>query len=127
MIGVAVLASSFGNLLLAMGMEHMPSFGHSALIHYLFRLVDNPFVIPGTILSAIYTFTQISLFSWADLSFVIPCMASSYALTTLLSEFVLGEQIQWGRWAGVLLITCGVFLVAETPVNTKTDSTESPA
>ncbi len=66
-----------------------------------------------------YALAQISLFSWADLRFVIPCTASSYALTTMLGEFVLGEHVHWARWVGVLLITGGVALVAETPVTTK--------
>lgn len=118
-IGIAVIANSFGNLMLALGMDNMPAFQHGALAHYLLELLANPFLIPGAVLSVVYTLAQISLFSWADLSFVIPCTASSYALTTMLGEFVLGEHVQWARWLGVLLITGGVVLVAETPVATK--------
>lgn len=118
-IMIAVAANSFGNLLLAEGMKRMPGFGHSALGHYLLHLLDNPFLIPGAALTALYTLSQLSLFSWADLSYVVPCTASSYIVTTLLGEFVLGEHIVPGRWAGVLLIFCGVVLVARTPTQTK--------
>ena len=126
-IAIAVIANSFGNLMLALGMDGMPAFQHVALAHYLVGLLTNPFLIPGAALSAVYTLAQISLFSWADLSFVIPCTASSYALTTMLGEFVLGEQVHWARWLGVLLITGGVVLVAETPVTTKPHPGENPA
>ena len=126
-IGIAVVANSFGNLMLAIGMEHMPSLGHIALFRYALDVATNPFVIPGAALSAVCTLSQISMFSWADLSFVVPCTASSYILTTLLGEFVLGEPVQWARWIGVLLIMCGVVLVARTPVTTKPRHGENPA
>jgi drug/metabolite transporter (DMT)-like permease len=118
-IAVAVLSNSFGNLLLSMAMGHMPGFSQTAFGHYLASLLANPYLIPGVALTAIYTLTQVSLFSWADLSFVVPCISSSYITSTLLGEFVLGEHVQMVRWAGVLLITLGVAMVAETPVATK--------
>lgn len=121
-ITVAVLANSFGNLMLAIGMDRMPAFSHLPLSHYILSLITSPFVIPGACISFIYTLAQLSLFSWADLSFVVPCVASSYILTTILSEFMLGEHVHIARWMGVVLIVCGVVLVAETPECT----TEAP-
>src|SRR5579875_724334 len=118
-ISIAVIANSFGNLMLALGMDRMPGFRHVAFLHYLFSLLANPFLLPGAGLTAVYTFTQLSLFSWADLSFVVPCTASSYIVTTLLGEFILGEKVRCDCWLGVLLIFCGVTLVARTPVATK--------
>ena len=111
---VAVLTNSFGNLLMALGMGQMPGFGAVPLHSYLFHLLDNPFLLPGAALTAVYTLTQLSLFSWADLSYVVPCIASSYIVSTLLGEFVLDERVRAIRWAGVLLIFLGVTLVYET-------------
>jgi drug/metabolite transporter (DMT)-like permease len=121
-IAVAVLANSFGNLLLALAMNHMPGFGQTAFAHYLLKLVEDPYLVPGVALTALYTLTQVSLFSWADLSFVVPCISSSYVASTLLGEFVLGEHVHLVRWIGVVLITLGVAMVAETPVATKPHS-----
>lgn len=118
---VAVIANSFGNLLLAIGMDGMPAFQSTPFAHYVYLLVANSYLIPGTALSAIYMFAQLSLFSWADLSFVAPVIASSYAVTTLLSEFVLGEQVELERWLGVMLICAGVAFVVRTPTDTKLD------
>lgn len=130
-ISIAVLANSFGNLMLALGMDRMPAFTRVPFVHYLLGLLANPFLLPGALLTAVYTLAQLSLFSWADLSFVVPCTASSYIITTILGDFILHEQVQWGRWAGVALISLGVVLVAETPVTTKphapSPSTESAA
>lgn len=117
-LAVAILANSFGNLLLAMGMERMPAFGHVALSQYLLGLLTDPFLLPGAALTAIYSLAQLSLFSWADLSFVVPCTALSYVISTVLAEFIAGESVDLPRWLGVVLITLGVGLVAKTPVAT---------
>lgn len=117
-IVVAVLANSFGNLLLAIGMNNMPDFNQAGLPRYLLLLITNPFLIPGAFLSTVYTVAQLSLFSWADLSFVVPLIASSYIVTTLLSQFILGEPVNLGRWVGVLLISAGVALISRTPPHT---------
>lgn len=97
----------------------MPSFFEVPFDRYLIALLTNPFLLPGAALMAIYTLTQVSLFSWADLSYVVPCIASSYVVTTLLGEFVLGERVELIRWFGVVLIFIGVTMVIETPVATK--------
>lgn len=118
-LGIAVLANSFGNLLLALAVTRLPAFSAVSMTDYLASAIRDPFLIPGVALTATYALVQLWLFSWADLSFVVPCIASSYIISTLLAEFILGEHIQLIRWIGVLLICFGVFLVARTPVATK--------
>lgn len=118
-LAIAVITNSFGNLLLALGMDRMPAFAHVPLFHYLFGMLANPFLLPGAALTAVYTLAQLSLFSWADLSYVVPCTASTYIFTTMLGQFILGEKVPWECWLGVLLIFFGVTLVAKTPVTTK--------
>lgn len=123
---IAVLGNSFGNLLLAIGMERMPDFGNVALPHYMWLLIANPFLLPGALLSAVYTFSQLSLFSWADLSFVVPMIASSYIVTTILSQFILGEHVNLPRWLGVVLISTGVALISRTPPHTSNEPKIEP-
>src|SRR3569833_550423 len=118
-LSVAVLTNSFGNLLLALGMDRMPDFSQVSLQAYLVGLLLNPLLLPGAALAAIAMLTQLSLFSWADLSFVVPCTASSYVISTILAKFILGEQVHFVRWVGVSLIFVGVLLVARTPVVTR--------
>ncbi|MFY9742175.1 MAG: DMT family transporter, partial [Candidatus Sulfotelmatobacter sp.] len=113
-----VLTNSFGNLLLSLGMSRMPDFNHTHFLHYLFLLVANPFVLPGVVTSLIYALAQLSLFSWADLSYVVPLIAASYIVTTILSRFILHEQVVTARWFGVVLISIGVAVIAKTPTHT---------
>lgn len=117
-ITLAILGNSFGNLLLSIAMHKLPGFSFTAFPHYLHGIVTDPLLIPGTVLTVIYSLSQLSLFSWADLSYVVPFIATSYVLTTLLSEFVLGEHVTAARWIGVLLITTGVIIISRTPPQT---------
>ncbi len=114
-IAVAVLSNSFGNLLLSIGMDRMPQFSFGNLGHYLANAFADPQLLAGTFLTATYTFAQLSLFSWADLSFVVPFTATSYIITALLSKFILHEPVNLDRWLGVVLISIGVLLVSRTP------------
>ena len=100
-------------------MNRLPDFGSVPFHQYLFNLLTDPFLFPGAALSGLYAFLQLTLFSWADLSFVVPCIASSYIVSTVLAEFILGEHVEPMRWAGVLLIFLGVILVANTPEATR--------
>ena len=126
-LSVAVLANSFGNLLLALAMNRLPDFGTVPFHSYLQSLLHDPFLVPGAALSGLYAFLQLTLFTWADLSFVVPCIASSYIVSTVLAEFILGEHVQPMRWAGVLLIFLGVILVANTPEATRPHAIKADA
>lgn len=119
LLAIAVLGNSLGNLALAIGMSHLPPFSIHEIGTLIKDTVLDPYVLLGTALTAIYTLTQLSLFSWADLSFVIPCTASTYVISTLLGRFVLAEHVDLERWIGVVIISVGVALVANTPVETK--------
>jgi uncharacterized membrane protein len=61
---------------------------------------------------AVSFFAFMSLLRVADLSFVVPATAASYVLETVLARYVLKERIGRRRWAGALLVACGVALVA---------------
>jgi drug/metabolite transporter (DMT)-like permease len=57
----------------------------------------------------------------------LPATAFGYVVTAFLSRFFLHETVSPWRWAGVLLITCGVGLVARGPSLTERRTTEHRA
>ena len=116
---LVVLTNTIGNVLLALGMNAMPDLFSTSLAAYAWTLFANVNIIGGTALLIVSLFAQLSLYSWADLSYVLPMTASAYVVTAILSKFVLHEQISLNRWAGVTLISFGVLLVSKTPVRTK--------
>ncbi|HLH10014.1 MAG TPA: hypothetical protein VKW78_22450 [Terriglobales bacterium] len=56
--------------------------------------------------------------SWADYSWVLPASAISYGTVALLGHFWLQEPVAPIRWAGILIICVGVFVVGRTPDRT---------
>lgn len=116
---VVVVTNTFGNILLAIGMKRMPDFYALPLFSYIAILGKNWHVLGGTALLSIWMLGQLSMFTWADLTYVLPVTSSGYILTAILGKFLLGEQISFIRWIGITVIFVGVMLVSETPLDTK--------
>lgn len=126
-ITIVVFSNTFGNMFLAIGMNHMPDFYFVSSLHYLALLLENAWLIIGAALLFLSMIAQLSLLSWADLTYVLPVTGSGYVLTALLSRFVLHEHVTAFRWAGVGLISLGVMLVLETPPHEKPAEVNEPA
>ena len=114
---IAILANSFGNLFLTIGMRQMDAAvpaGESWLRHTAGHVVSNPWMIAGVILLIVFLSSYLAALSWADLSFVLPATAPAYILSALLAQHYLQETISPLRWAGTMLIVAGTFLVARS-------------
>jgi drug/metabolite transporter (DMT)-like permease len=114
-----VFGSTFGNLLLAVSMAHMPSIFLIPFPDYMGQMFGNVSFLAGTSLITLSMFAQLSMYTWADLSYVLPVTASGYVVTAILSKFFLQESVSISRWIGVVIISFGVALVARTPSDTK--------
>ena len=103
-----------GDVLLKRGMENL---GEIHLNHWthIFNAFIDPWVILGILFLAGFFYSYLTALSWADLTFVLPATAFGYVVTAFLSRFFLHETVSPWRWAGVILITCGVGLVARGP------------
>ena len=114
-----VFGNAGGNLLLALGMTHTPSPFSMRLAQYIVMVLTNGFLVGGTALTLMSTLAQLSMYTWADLSYILPVTASGYVITAILSKFFLAEHVTIFRWTGVVIISFGVFFVAHTPPDTK--------
>ncbi len=113
-----VLSNTFGNYLLAIGMERLPDFFAVPLGSYILKFATNWHVLAGMMLLALWMTAQLTIFTWADISYVLPVTASSYIVTALLGKFALHEEISAGRWVGIVVIAIGSMLAAMTPRQT---------
>lgn len=114
-IALLVISNTLGNLFVALGMKAMPEFEPGKIVKYAGSILSNGWFIGGVLLMIVWMVAQLSMFTWADLSYVLPMTASSYAFSAILGKFFLGEDISGPRWAGIVLVSFGVVLVAETP------------
>ena len=103
-----------GDVLLKRGMENLGEIHLNHWIHIFSAFID-PWIILGILFLAGFFYSYLTALSWADLTFVLPATAFGYVVTAFLSRFFLLETVSPWRWAGVLLITCGVGLVARGP------------
>jgi drug/metabolite transporter (DMT)-like permease len=114
---VAVLTNVLGNFALSHGTRQLAE-PLSLSIPSLLGALLNGWVAAGIGMLAIWMIAQLSLLSWADLSYVLPLTAGSYVLTALLGAVVLKETISTVHWIGITLISLGVLIVGKTTPRT---------
>ena len=113
---IVVLTNVIGNFALSWGMKHGGDMDGSPMSFV--RVVFNPFVLVGIVFLAGWVLSRMALFSWADLSFVIPVTSIGFVLNAVMGAFFLSEQISPMRWMGTLCIVGGTVLVGLTQVST---------
>ena len=113
-----------GDVLLKRGMME---FGAVDLHHPLRVLtaLANPWILTGIVFLMGFFSTYLTALSWADLTFVLPATALGYVVIAVLSKYFLHEQISDWRWAGILLIACGVGWVTRGPALTEHEPQKS--
>ena len=120
---LAVIANTLGNLLLSVG-THQLNFKPSASPLQYLGIFASPWVDAGVLLLIVWFAAQLSLLSWADLSYVLPITAASYVLTAVLGKVFLHEMISPARWGGIMVISMGVMLVIGTSPRAKLGARE---
>ena len=121
LIFMMVIFGPLGNVLLGKGMKRIgtASMGTPAeAFNLLSRVLSSGTIWLG--IGSLITFfaAYMLVLSWADYSYVQPASAFSYAIVALLSYFLLGEAVSPLRWAGIVVICVGVFVVGRTPHRT---------
>ena len=120
-LGLVSLCAPLGDTCLSRGMTTLPAI---SLAHplSLIAAVFTPWIALGIALLIGFFASYLTALSWADLTFVLPSTAFGYIVVALLAHFWQHEHISPSRWAGILLIVCGVGFVANGP-----SLTEHPA
>jgi drug/metabolite transporter (DMT)-like permease len=113
-LAAMMIFSACGDVSLSRGMK---SLGALSLAHgtQLIPALFNPWVMLGICLLLVFFAAYASSLSWADLTYVVPTNAMGYVLIALLSQFFLHENVTASRWLGILMISCGVGIVAGGP------------
>jgi uncharacterized membrane protein len=114
---MVVICNVSGNFLLSIGMRDVGETVSASPVPYI-RAVFNRWVLLGIALLAGWMFANLSLLSWADLSYVLPVTAVGYVLSALMGALFLKEQVTAVRWTGIAMITCGAVVVGLTTPRT---------
>ena len=108
---IAIVGNVFGNVLLRAGLREIGPLVSASPVAY-FQALLHPLIALGVLLLAIWFLANLSLYSWADLSYVLPITALGYALAALTGWSLLGELVSLPHWIGIGLITVGAMIVS---------------
>jgi drug/metabolite transporter (DMT)-like permease len=113
LIMIVVFAGTGGDLAVSHAMKQVGAAPKSLSRKLLARLAGafkRKWIWLGLTLMAVAFFSFLALLSREAVSFAVPATASSYVLGALGAKFLLREQVNRTRWAGVLLVCAGVAL-----------------
>ena len=111
---ILVLSGTAGDLSITRAMKRIDEvrdFRPSTIVSALACALRLTSMRIGIGLHALAFVSFLALLSWADVSFVVPASALSYAVGAAGAKLFLRERVTVIRWAGVLLISSGVVLV----------------
>ena len=112
-----VFFNASGNYFLSVGMKRLGPLVSASPLAYI-AAIFQPAVMVGVALLIAWLISQLSLLSWADLSFVLPITAGTYVASALLGAVSLHEHVSLSRWAGIALIAGGMLAVSCTHART---------
>ena len=116
LIFISLAAMTVGQLLVKKGIILVGEFPQSLseLGHFFLKAGTNAYIILAVFLTIIAALAWFLALSKAELSYIYPFMALSYVLVALFSFLIFKEDVNFLRWAGILVICVGVFLVSRS-------------
>ena len=117
LVVIACVLGGAGHVLLSKGMRTVPDLTEAPaglLSGLMARALGNPWTLLGVLLQASFFVMYLTLLSRADVSKILPMTAVDYIVVAILAQYVFGELVTPGRWAGIGLIVAGVYLVSRT-------------
>jgi len=120
-IFLIVLFAPLGNVLLGKGMKNIGTANNWNMGNFLpvlGRILASGYIWLGIACLLAFFVSYMLVLTWADYSYVQPASSFSYAVVALLGYFLLGESVNALRWAGILVICAGVFIVGRTHPST---------
>lgn len=114
---VALAFETFGVIFLSKGLKALEGpKGYTAMeiAKMVGRAITNKNIVLGVAFEAVFFIGLLIMMSNADVSFVWPLTSLTFVFSTLAARFVLHEQIDALRWAGVVFIVLGAGLITYT-------------
>lgn len=117
-IGVLVLSSSAGDVMLSKAMKRIGDMdalrARKGLLGVAARVVRERFFLLGLACLIFSFFCLLTALSWGDVSLVAPASASlTYICSVVLAKFFLRERVDHRRWIAAGLVCVGVALLAQ--------------
>jgi len=117
-IGMIVLASSAGDVLLSSAMKRIGDLDElqtrSGILAVVGKIFRERHFLMGLGCMAVGFFSLLTALSWGDASLVAPASASlTFMVSAALAKIFLKENVDRRRWMSALLVCIGVVLLAQ--------------
>ncbi len=117
-IGILVLSSSAGDVMLSAAMKRIGDLDAIRSAHGLLavasRVVREKLFLIGLCCLIFSFFCLLTALSWGDVSLVAPASASlTFICSIILAKFFLKERVDHRRWIAAALVCVGVALLAK--------------
>jgi len=117
LIACIITMAPLGNVCLGKGMKGIGFVKHwsaAELLGMLGKILSSPYIWLGITLLLGFFVSYMLILTWADYSYVQPTSSFSFAVVAFWSYLLLGEYVSPLRWAGIAVISLGVFIVGHT-------------
>lgn len=116
-IGLIILASTAGNVLLSYAMKRVGDVGElwkrRGVLAVVGRVFRTPTFALGVMAMAVAFYSLLFGLSWGNLSLVVPASASlTFVANALAARIFLHERVGRRRWIAACLVAGGVILMA---------------
>ena len=111
-----VLLNAAAQLALKQGMRIVGPFAFSLenVMPVGVRVVLNPFVITGLLCYVVSVVVWLMALSRVDVSYAYPFLSVGYIVTAFAGQIFFGEAVGSVRWAGIITICLGVYLITRS-------------
>lgn len=116
LIFFAIILNTGAQLLLKAGMNRLGhfEFALSKLVSIGSQVIINPFVLLGFTIYAVSVIVWLLVLSRIEVSVAYPMVSLGYVLNALTAYYLFGESLTPVRLIGILIILCGVYMVARS-------------
>jgi drug/metabolite transporter (DMT)-like permease len=113
-MAISISLAIAGQMLMKRGMMAFGTFPVSQLLTKVIPMFLNPWVFVGLFCFGLSSVFWLVVLSRLPLSLVYPMVSIGYIIVALLSIVFFKETISLIRWAGIIVIVLGVFLISRS-------------
>jgi len=111
---ISILLAVAGQLLMKKGMMLFGTFQVTSLIYKIIPMLLNPYVFFGFVCFGLSSIFWLVVLSRLEISLVYPMVSVAYVLVAVVSWLFFKENLTLVRWAGIIVILLGVFLISRS-------------
>lgn len=116
LIFLGVLLNTSAQLMLKAGVNRLGQldFAWQRVISFCFEVAMNPYIFTGLFFYVISVVLWLLVLSKTEVSLAYPMISLGYVLNAVTAYYLFGESLSVSRMAGILIILCGVYLIARS-------------